>query len=406
MDNSSSPLFDSPRAWLVDGAGFLACFVGFGVLYTFGIFLRPMSIEFGVSHAVMSTLFSFMSLLSYLLGPFTGNLADRIGPRKLVLAGAVFMAAGLITTARTHSYLSAFACLGIGVGTGLACVFVPSTAAVGEWFKRYRDLALGIAISGIGCGTLAAAPVGAALIRDYDWRHAMTIFGIAGGALLLISALLMATPPVNVERNGGNRAVWEKVCTTRFSVLYVALVLSATAILIALVYLPALAESEGMSRVAAAALVGYIGGASVVSRLGMDAIAKRLGIMRVYQASFVCVCAGCIVWMYVTSHLGLVLFSIILGIGYGGVAALTPAVAIDMFGLAGLGELLGILLTAFGTASVVGPPLAGYLVDRSGHYRDIVWYALLTSILGVIMVFVLQKYSPAVALDKGKGAAA
>ena len=399
-------MLDSPRAWLVDAAGFLACFVGFGVLYSFGIFLRPMMAEFGVSHAVMSMLFSLMSILSYLLGPFTGNLADRIGPRKVVLAGTGFMAAGLIITARMHSLPSVFACLGIGVGVGLACVFVPSMAAVGEWFRRYRELALGVAISGIGCGTLAAAPVGAALIRDYGWRNTMTIFGIAGGALLLLSGLWMAGPPVNVNNPGSNHGVWEKVRTPRFSVMYVALVLSATAILIALVYLPALAEHEGMSRVAAAALVGYIGGASVVSRLGLDAIARKLGILRVYQASFICVCAACFVWMYVTSHQGLVLFSILLGIGYGGVAALTPAVAIDMFGLEGLGELLGILLTAFGTASVIGPPLAGYLIDRSGNYRDIIWYALLTSFLGVIMVLVLRKYSPPITMDQGESAAA
>lgn len=406
METSLAARLDSPRAWLVDAAGFLACFVGFGVLYSFGIFLPPMRAEFGVSHAVMSTLFSFMSILSYVLGPFTGNLADRIGPRKVMLAGAGLMAAGLIATARMHSFLSAFACLGIGVGAGLACVFVPSMAAVGEWFQRNRDLALGIAISGIGCGTLAAAPIGAALIRDYGWRNTLTIFGIAGGALLLLSALWMAAPPTNATSRGSGQGVWKKVRTARFSVMYVALFLSATAILIAMVYLPALAEHEGMTRVAAASLVGYIGGASVVSRLGLDAVAGKLGILRVYQFSFFIVCAACFVWMYVTSHMGLVLFSIILGVGYGGVAALTPAVAIDMFGLEGLGELLGILLTAFGSASVAGPPLAGYLVDRSGNYRDIIWYALLTSVLSVIMVLVLRGYSPADALDQREEAAA
>ena len=406
MDASSSALFDSPRAWQVDCAGFLACFVGFGVLYSFGIFLRPMSAEFGVSHAVMATLFSFMSILSYVLGPFTGNLADHIGPRKVVLAGAGFMAAGLITTARAHSYLAAFLCLGLGVGIGLACLFVPAMAAVGEWFKRNRDLAIGIAISGIGCGTLAAAPIGAALIRHYGWRSAMTLFGVAAGVLLLISALLMAIPPVKVTQQRSGDAVWQKVRTARFSVMYLALTLSATAILIALVYLPAFAEHAGISRVRAAALVGYLGGASVISRLGLDGIAKKVGIMRVYEASFVCVAVACVVWIFVTSHLGLILFSIMLGIGYGGVAALTPAVAIDIFGLEDLGELLGIMLTAFGTASVAGPPLAGYLVDRSGSYHDIVWYALLTSVLGVVMVLALRRYTPAIALEKSEGVAA
>ncbi len=406
MEASSSALHDSPRAWLVDAGGFVACFVGFGVLYTFGIFLRPMCLQFGVTHAVMATLFSFMSILSYVFGPFTGNLADHIGPRKVVLAGTVFMAAGLIATARAHSYLAAFICLGLGVGIGLACLFVPAMAAVGEWFKRNRDLAIGIAISGIGCGTLAAAPIGATLIRHYGWRSAMTVFGVAAGVLLLLSTVLMATPPVKVTPKQGGGAVWKKVRTARFSVMYVALTLSAIAVLIALVYLPAFAEHAGISRVRAAALVGYVGGASVISRLGLDGIAKKVGIMWVYEASFVCVAVACVVWLFVTSHGGLILFSIVLGIGYGGVAALTPAVAIDIFGLEDLGELLGIMLTAFGTASVAGPPLAGYLIDRSGRYHDIVWYALLTSVLGVIMVLALRSYTPAIAVDKSEGVAA
>jgi len=62
-----------------------------------------------------------------------------------------------------------------------------------------------------------------------------------------------------------------------------------------------------------------------------------------------------------------------MGISYGGVASLTPAVAIQIFGLENIGELLGFLLMSYGVAAVVGPPIAGILVDRSGNYRDIIY---------------------------------
>lgn len=387
-------------------AGFLACFVAFGILYAFGVFLRPMATEFGVSHAVMSALFSFMSLLSYVLGPFTGKLADHIGPRKVVLTGGVITCATLVITPRTASFEMAFISLGLGIGSGIAFSFVPAMATVGEWFNKSRDLALGIAISGIGVGTLVSAPLAAALIRDYGWRHTMTLYGFGGGILLLISAGLMAPPPLKVTAPGSSRELWTKIRSTRFSLFYVSLVLAGIAIFIPMVYLPAMAQSEGIAKVAAAALVGYVGGSSVVSRIGLDLLAEKIGLMKVFQISFAIVCVASVMWMYLDGQLGLAIFAVVLGTGYGGVAALTPAVAAHMFGLADFGELLGLLLTAFGLASVLGPPFAGYLVDRSGNYRDIIWYAALASALGVVAVVGLGKRNVASETEKSAQAAA
>jgi MFS family permease len=393
VSNSPPATLDSSRAWVVVCAGFIACFVAFGVLYAFGVFLKPMSTEFGVTHAVMSALFSCMSLLSYVLGPFTGKLTDRIGPRRVVFTGAAVTAAALLITPHARSFAMAFLTLGIGIGAGIACSFVPAMATVGEWFKKSRDLALGVAISGIGVGTLASAPLAAALIRDYGWRHTMTLYGFGAGALLLISAALMATPPIKVGSKGSSRELWAKVGSLRFSLLYLSLVLVGISIFIPMVYLPALAQSEGVQRVAAAALVGYVGGASVVSRIGLDLLAEKIGLMKVFQLSFAIICGACAAWMYLHGHTGLAEFAVLLGIGYGGVAALTPAVAAHMFGLEDFGELLGLLLTAFGLASVLGPPFAGYLVDRSGNYRDIVWYALATAVLGLVSIIALSRRS-------------
>ena len=387
-------------------AGFLACFVAFGILYAFGVFLKPMATEFAVTHAVMSALFSFMSLLSYVLGPFTGKLADHIGPRKVVLVGAVITCVALVIAPRAASFEVTFILLGLGIGTGIAFSFVPAMATVGEWFKKNRDLALGIAISGIGVGTLVSAPLAAALIRSYGWRHTMTLYGFGGGILLLISAGLMASPPVAVIAPGSSRQLWAKIRSARFSLFYLSLVMAGIAIFIPMVYLPAMAQSEGIAKVAAAALVGYVGGSSVVSRIGLDLLAEKIGLMKVFQLSFAIVCAACVMWSYLHGHLGLAVFAVLLGTGYGGVAALTPAVAAHMFGLEDFGELLGLLLTAFGLASVAGPPFAGYLVDRSGNYRDIIWYATLASGLGVVTIAGLSKRSEASEPGKTEQAAA
>jgi MFS family permease len=394
MNSSPSPGFDSSRAWIVACAAFLASFVAYGFLYAFGVFLKPMGSALGVGHAVMSSLFSCMSLSGYLLGPVAGDVTDHIGPRKVMLAGSLVFTAGVIATAHAQSFLVAFPLLGLGVGAGLASVYVPSLAAVGEWFKKERDVALGIAVSGIGVGTLVVAPLAASLIRDYGWRTTLTIEGLAGGALLFVSALFMFKPPIKVEKKKkkDGRAIWEKVRSRPFLLVYLSRMLTGIPVFITMVYLPALAAKEGVSSVSAAALVGYIGAGSLLSRLGLNTAAEKIGAIIPFQFSCVCVAIACVIWLYAYSYPSLVVFVIVMGISYGGVAALTPAVAIQIFGLENIGELLGFLLTSYGAAAVIGPPLAGVIVDHTGNYRDIVWLCLLTSLAGVAAALVLKRH--------------
>src|ERR1035438_5090342 len=185
MSDDSNAGLDSPRAWVVVFAAFIGAFVSFGVMYCFGVFLKPMAAEFHASHAVMSALFSTMTVLSFFLAPLTGDLADHYGPRPLVVTGAVLVGAGLILTAHAHYLPVVFVTYGIGLGAAMACTYIPAIAAVGEWFIVHRDIALGIAISGIGCETLVAAPASAMLIERYGWRTSFEIFGWISTALLL-----------------------------------------------------------------------------------------------------------------------------------------------------------------------------------------------------------------------------
>jgi MFS family permease len=390
MPETRSAGIDSPRAWLIVVAAFFASFVAFGVSYSFGIFLKPMATEFGVSHAVMSTLFSVLTVLSLFLSPLTGDIADHVGPRPVMIAGALLMGAGLILTARVHYFPLVFLTYGLGAGAAVACVYVPSIAAVGEWFKLHRDIALGIAISGIGCGTLVAAPVAAMLISRYGWRTTFEIFGAVSAVLLLVCAALIAAPSVvtSKTRNG----VMAKIRNPVFALLYAGFFFAGVAIFISFVYLPEFAINDGATQVAAAGLVGYIGASSVVGRLGLNALAPRFGLVSVFQVSYAALLVSFVFWLGGHSYTSLVWYCLVLGIAYGGIVAMSPAMLAQFFGVEGLGELFGFLLTGFGLASVAGPPLAGLLIDRSG---DLKWPPLLaaaSAAVALVAVIPLRVY--------------
>lgn len=378
------------KAWLVVLAAFTGAFVSFGVTYTFGVFLRPLSTTFGVTHATMSGLFAVIAALTFFVAPVTGEIADKHGPRAVVAFGAVLMGLSLLLAAHAQSFWMVVLTYGVGLGTAAACIYIPAIAAVGEWFQTRRDIALGISISGIGCGTLVAAPVSAMLIERYGWRGAMTFFGWASGSLLLLAAALLTRPPDAVEKK--KVAISEELRTPAFKLLYVSLTFAGVAVFVSLVYMPVYAADIGIGRVAGAAVIGYIGAASVVGRLGLNALAPRFGLMRMFQVAYAILLVSFALWLTAHSYTSLVLFGLVMGVGYGGIAAMAPAVAAAIFGVAGLGELLGIMFTGFGLACIVGPPLAGVLVDRTHDYKWTVFIATAAALLALLSVIPLGKY--------------
>lgn len=391
VPGQSQPALDSSRAWVVVFAGFVGSFVAFGISYCFGVFLKPIAREFNVSHAATSALFSLITAISFFAAPLTGKLADRHGPRPIVTIGALLLGSGMILAAHVHVFALLFLTYGVGLGGAVACTYIPSVAAVGEWFKKHRDVALGLTISGIGCGTFIAAPLSAMLIERHGWRTTFELFGSGGAALLLLCAALLFRPPVTGPKDQANTIA--KVRTRTFSLQYMSLFFSGIGIYISFVFLPAYAGDIGASGVAGAGLVGYIGVASVAGRLGLDALAPRFGLARIYQASYLLLLLSFGIWLAAGSYTALVVFALLMGVGYGGIAAMSPAVAAAAFGVEGLGELLGILFTGLGSACLVGPPLAAILVDHFHDYRFPVYVGAAASAAALVFVILLDRKS-------------
>src|SRR5581483_10005158 len=194
-----SDQLDSPRAWVTVAAGFLSCFTLFGVAYSFGAFFKPMAAEFGATREATSAIFAITSCLYFLLGPLTGYLTDRFGPRPVVATGAIVMGTGLFLTSRIPALWYAYVSYGLGVGIGVSCCYVPLLAVVAGWFYRRRNTALGVAVSGIGAGTLAIPPVSGELIEHIGWRNSYAVLGAATTVLLMVCAALSKRPPAGPQ---------------------------------------------------------------------------------------------------------------------------------------------------------------------------------------------------------------
>ncbi|NEK85078.1 MFS transporter [Blastococcus saxobsidens] len=383
---------DGRRAWSVLAAAFVAMFVSFGVAYSFGAFLLPVSDALGSGPGATAGVFSLTLIALFGLGALSGPAVDRFGPRRVVLVGALALGLGLVLTSRATALWHAYVGHGLGVGLAVACSYVPLVAVVGGWFTRRRTLAVGIAVSGIGLGTLLVAPLAADLIARHGWRDAYLVLAAVGTVALVGCAFLVRPAPGAAQAD--RAPLGPRLRTPTYRRLYASGLLISIGLFVPFVHLPAYAVSRGTGDVAAAALVGVIGAASILGRLALGAAAARTGVLRTYQACFALMAGSFLLWLGEPGYPRLVVFAALLGIGYGGFVALGPTLVAELFGLRGLGGLLGILYTSAAVGSAIGPPAAGVVIGATGEYLAVIVAALLLGVAATAMVLTVRSGPP------------
>jgi MFS family permease len=359
---------DSPRAWLTVVATFFSSFVSLGIAYSFGAFFGAMADEFDSTRGATAVIFGITTFLFFWLSLVTGRASDVWGPRPVLAVGAGCLLLGLLATSRVGSLGLGYVTYGAGVGIAAACGYIPMVATVGGWFQRHRATAVGLAVAGIGAGTLVISPVSAALIERYGWRDTYVVLGIAGAAMMLLCVPLIDRPPGHPGRQPSQfgRALRSPV----FRRLHLSALCSGLALFVPFVFVGQYAQDRGVGSVPAAVLVGVLGGASILARIGFGGLVRRFGSFTLYRLCFALIASSFLIWLVAgSSYAAMVAFVLVLGAGYGGFVALSTIVLAERMGVVGLGSILGLFYTSQGLGGLIGPASAGWLIDRTGSYR-------------------------------------
>ncbi|MED5173541.1 MAG: MFS transporter [Actinomycetota bacterium] len=379
---------DGGRGWIVAFAGCAINTWTFGVFYAFATALEQMVDEFNASLSGIAAFFSVTTFLFFAVGMLAGPLADRFGARRLVAVGAFLMGGGLWLTAQVESLLAGIVIYGLGVGLGIGSYLVPLSVATGAWFEKHRTLALGINTVGIGLGTLILVPFAEWLIRTAGWRSAFELMGIGSAIVYAVVALLSFRPPtppasVSVSISAARRAIRK----SEFWRLYAAGFLMSVALFIPFVFLVQYAKEQGIASSTAAFLITSLGLGSVLGRLGLGVLGMRLGVLPLIIMCFGIQPIAYVLWLLSGSnYLLLLLFAGVLGVGYGGFVALSPVAMAGIFGLEGLGGVLGVQYTSAGVGALIGPIAAGAIIDATGSYTVAIIGAIVVSLAATISV--------------------
>ena len=176
LENTQIDAYKPPviyYGWIIVFVSFITLGIAFGIWYSFSVFILSIINEFGWSRAAASSIFSFFILSHSLMGFCAGYMQDRLGPRIVIPAGAVFLALSLVLTSHSRNLWQFQVSYGLLAGSAMSFLgFVSHSAFIPKWFERKRGLALGIAMSGIGFGMLLVVPFAEKLISAHGWRNA------------------------------------------------------------------------------------------------------------------------------------------------------------------------------------------------------------------------------------------
>ncbi len=379
-----------PRyAWVVVWATFTSLALIFGVAYSFAAFFESFAAEFSARRADVALVFGLTGLVYFSVGAVGGMLSDRFGPRIVCSLGMVCIAAGLLATSVAHSMVAVYWSYGVGIGFGIALVYTPSIGNVQPWFTARRGLASGLASAGIGLGTVVLPLLASAMIATLDWRVALRL--LAGGVLVLglVATGLLKPAPVAGAVAGGppkmptGATLGQALRDKRFWWFYLFTFTAAPTMFIPFAHVSASARDIGINEASAVGLVGLIGIGSLIGRFAIGALADRFGRALTLTLAQVSMGSSYLLWMVAGGYPALAVFALWIGLSYGGIVSLMPAICMDLFGARAVSGIIGTLYSGAAVGNLLGPVLAGAVFDRFGSYQPVFWACLALSLLAV-----------------------
>jgi MFS family permease len=385
--------------WRVVLAAHFGVMVSFGSLlvFTFSIFLKPLSAEFGWSREGISRAFGFAAITVACCSPLLGKWLDRSGPRRIILPcmtvfGIGFASLALLTSHLWHLY-AIFVLLG-AVGNGTTQMGY--SRAVSSWFDLRRGIALSCIIAGVGVGSVVLPFLAQSIITLSGWRAA---YACLGGLILILGIPLTArfVREADVVRAApmtySGCTVAEGLRSRAFWILIAMLILSSVSINGAITQLSALLTDRKVAAESAALVASILGASSFGSRLMAGWLLDRFFGPRVAFALLSLAAAGIYILASASTFWAGALAAILIGLGLGGEAAITPYLLTRYFGLRSFSTLYGFTWTFYALAGATGPIILGRAFDMTGSYaRLLVILAGGTLVAAIAMIF-MPRYS-------------
>ena len=378
--------------WYMVGTFFFIAMLTTGARNAFGVFVIPMSDEFGWSRGTISLAAALGALVNGLTQPFLGRIFDATGGRTVILTSLVIVGLVTILLSLTFNILFLVFMFGFVLSTAMSGTSINNTGAMlARWFHRRRATVMGLNASGASAGGLLLVPFAMYLLQATDWRMTWMVLGLIVLVLAVPLAFLFVREyPANMglqpdgdkappqeqasraqTRRGGPLEAdrWAHSLKSlpfwQMSLSYY--VCGSTTFMLVVHFVP-YAIDRGVSPSMAATVFGLMMGLNSLGAIGSGMLADKFGRKNLLALVYFCRGCGYMLLLLVPGDAALWTFAIVAGFSWIATAPLTTTLTADVYGLRTLGTVSGATFVFHQVGGFIAVWLAGVLFDVTGSY--------------------------------------
>jgi MFS family permease len=379
------------RRWLVVAALFVVTYGISTPLAAYGVFLPVLAEEFGWSRGAISSALSLNLLLGGLAAFPIGAIADRRGPRLVLVLTVTAAGAAFALVSTVDALWQLYLYVGILGGVGMSSFYLLAASTVTRWFEGRRGMALALVLVGFNLGYISGGPLAAWLITKVEWRWAYALLGCGSGLVTMLAALTVRLPRASEaaalrgeERSAGatfahphdgagpgirsGATLGQALVDPRLWCLNVAWLLLGGVGLMLSVHIVPFARDQGISLAGASFALTAYGIGSVAGRLVTGAVSDRIGTRGTMCVGCAIQTLGLVALLLAPSRMGLLGSLVALGAGFATTDTMVAQVVPDVFGVRAIGAIMGVLGVGWRCGAALGPAAAGFLYDLTGAY--------------------------------------
>ena len=372
-------------------AGCVIAMIGFGVRSVFGLFQEPVTLHHGWNREVFSMALAVQNLLWGLGVPVAGMIADRFGPSRVIIGGAIVYAFGIwamsVVETGTMFVLAAGVLVGLGVAFTAFSLALASMARVVAAERRSFVLGLGTAAGSFG--QFVFSPNAQFAISLFEWQGALMVLAAASLVMIPLAVMLPAPSPA-VDEAGHEQVMRDAIVEAGRHSGYVLLTLGffvcGFQIAFITVHFPAFVTGSGFDATVAAWSLGLVGVFNIAGCLLAGVVgqrwSKRYSLSAIYFLRAVLIVA---LLLAPRTEATIYLFAGCMGLVWLATVPLTSGIVAQVFGTRYMATLFGIVFFSHQAGSFIGVWLGGRLFDETGSY-DVVWW--ISAVLGLLACLV------------------
>ncbi len=386
--------------WVVVAAGGLMGCVAIGAMFALPVFLSPMAKATGWSRTGISGAMTIGFLAMAFASIGWGALADRFGPRIVVLVGSIVLALSMVLASRASSLIEFQLTFGLLVGIATAAIFAPMMATVTGWFDTHRSLAVSLVSAGMGMAPMTMSPFAAWLVARYDWRTAFLLIAVVVAVVMIPAAMLVRRPPALAARVGtapadpdgaSEMTVAEALRSPQFIILMLTNFCCCATHSGPIFHTVSYAISCGIPAITAVSIYSLEGLAGMGGRVAFGILGDRFGAKRVLVAGLLVQALGALAYVFVRQLGEFYAVAALFGFTYAGVMPLYAVLARENFPLRMMGTIIGGTAMAGSLGMATGPLAGGWIYDTYATYG---WLYLASFGIGIGAFLVAATFRP------------